>query len=89
MRMPHLFGLSCQDITRLVSESMDHPLPLTQRMKIRIHLGMCKYCAGFAKQMRFLRKMCRTHEAPRSEATLSAEARNRIRQAIHTAAPEH
>lgn len=64
MRMPHLFGLSCQDITRLVSESMDHTLPLTQRIKVRIHLGMRKYCARFAKQMHFLRKVCLTYEAP-------------------------
>ena len=86
MHMPHLFGLTCQDITRLVSESMDRTLPLNQRIKIRIHLGMCRYCARFAKQMRFLREICHVHAPSQSDGVLSAEARNRIRQALQTSA---
>ena len=87
--MHHLFGLTCKDITRLVSESMDHTLPLTQRIKIRIHLGMCKYCARFEKQVRFLRTLCQKHEETPSQSTLSAKARERIRHALHTSAADH
>lgn len=87
--MHHPFGLTCQDITRLVSESMDHTLPLTQRLKIRIHLVMCKYCARFEKQMRFLRQVCQAHEELSSESALSANARDRIRHALRKSAAEH
>jgi predicted anti-sigma-YlaC factor YlaD len=86
--MHHLFGLSCKDITRLVSESMDHTLPLIQRIKIRIHLGMCKYCARFEKQVRLLRTVYQKHEKVPSEAALSAKARERIRHALHASAAD-
>ena len=86
--MHHPFGLTCQDITRLVSESLDRTLPLTQRLKIRIHLVMCKYCARIEKQMRFLRHVCQTHEDLSSEAALSAGARDRIRLALRRSAAE-
>ena len=87
--MYHLFGLTCQDITRLVSESMDRTLPLTQRIKIRMHLGMCKYCARFEKQVRFLRRICQEHAELPSETALSAKARDRIRHTLRTSAAEH
>ena len=86
--MHHPFGLTCQDITRLVSESMDRTLPLTQRLKIRIHLVMCKYCARFEKQMRFLRHVCQAHEELSSEAALPDNARDRIRLALRRSAAE-
>ena len=37
--------LSCKDISQLLSESMDRTLPFYQRMLIRLHLLMCKYCS--------------------------------------------
>jgi hypothetical protein len=86
--MHHFFGLTCKDITRLVSESMDRNLSLTQRIKIRIHLGMCRYCARFEKQVRFLRTVCQTHEKVPSEAALSAKARERIRRTLHASAAD-
>jgi len=86
--MHHLFGLSCQDITRLVSESMDHTLPYHQRVKIRIHLIMCKYCARFEKQIKLMRVVCRQHIAPDAGATLSGEARGRILHALRVSATE-
>ena len=86
--MHHLFGLNCQDVTRLVSDSMDRSLPLIQRLKMRFHIGMCKYCGRFAKQMRFLRKICQEDEKGLSDATLPDETRRRIRQVIRTSADE-
>lgn len=87
--MHHLFGLTCQDITRLVSESMDRTLPLAQRIKIRIHLGMCKYCARFEKQVRYLRRICQEHADLPSETVLSTKARDRIRHALRASPAEH
>jgi hypothetical protein len=37
--------LSCKDVSQLISESMDRSLPLYQRMLMRLHLAMCKYCS--------------------------------------------
>lgn len=51
---------SCQDISTLVSESMERRLPLGRRVAIRMHLLMCSYCSRFERQLKFLRKAARS-----------------------------
>ena len=36
---------NCKDVSQLISESMDRSLPFYQRVLLRMHLLMCKYCA--------------------------------------------
>jgi hypothetical protein len=38
----------CKDVSQKVSLSMDMSLPLHHRLAIRVHLVMCRYCAGSA-----------------------------------------
>jgi len=38
---------------------MDHKLPLYQRMLIRMHILMCKYCSRFQRQLLLLREFSR------------------------------
>jgi len=77
---------NCKEVSRRVSESMDRKLPLYQRMLIRMHLLMCKYCARFRRQVVMLRKLCRSHRLNENfsdpNASLSPDARERIRQAL-------
>ncbi len=80
--------LRCREISKLVSESMDRQLPLGQRMQLRMHLMLCRLCAGFARQTHLLRRAAK-QESERSaadvsapEATLSEEARERIKAAL-------
>lgn len=47
--------LNCNDISKLISRSMDERLPLHQRVAIRVHLVYCKWCRRFAKQSDLLR----------------------------------
>ena len=80
--------LSCKDVTKLVSESMDHTLPLGKRIGVRLHLIICKFCARYERQLLLIRETVRrlaaTVEAPGepSRETLSVEARERIRESI-------
>ena len=46
---------SCKDVSQRVSESMDRSLPFYQRVLIRMHLLMCKYCARLREQFEALR----------------------------------
>jgi len=46
---------NCQEVTRLVSESLDRKLPLHQKIGIRVHLFMCKFCSRYRKQLLLLR----------------------------------
>ena len=76
----------CKEVTRMVSESLDRKLPLYQRIGVRIHLLMCKFCSRFKKQLLFLRETIRLHVERGEDTELSTklppEARERIRKSI-------
>lgn len=54
-----LLKMSCKDMSPLISENMDHSLPLFDRWKIRLHLTMCKFCRYYQEQLEVLRKLSR------------------------------
>lgn len=81
--------LNCQKATKLLSESLDRPLPLYQRMLLRMHVWMCRFCSRFEKQLLFMRQIFRHYEKQLSKdhpspdsASLSPEARARIKKVL-------
>ena len=48
--------LNCKEVSRLVSQALDRPLGLGERVRLRIHLAICDGCSNFSKQMAFVRK---------------------------------
>ncbi|NJD61213.1 MAG: zf-HC2 domain-containing protein [Deltaproteobacteria bacterium] len=82
--------LSCRDVTRLLSRSMDASLPVGKRIGVRFHLLICKFCARYRRQLLLIRKAARhlAEAADRPEGSagekLSAEARDRIRESLRT-----
>jgi len=80
--------LSCKDVTRLISESMDHSLPLGKRIGVRLHLLICKFCARYERQLILIRETFRrlaaTVESPGGSfgETLSEEAKGRIKKTL-------
>ncbi|MEA2093616.1 MAG: zf-HC2 domain-containing protein [Pseudomonadota bacterium] len=76
--------LSCKEVCYIVSESLDGKLPWHERLKVRIHLLMCKACQRMVQQMELLRAAARRYESTGEEAmhpqqeTLSKEASTRI-----------
>lgn len=88
MRMMTVLLYRCADVTRLVSESLDHDLPYSQRVRLRLHLFLCVLCRRYHEQLHFLRDAIRSH-AERLEGHgrlgsggLSSLARERIKRAI-------
>jgi hypothetical protein len=83
--MGHLM-YNCKEVTRIVSESLDRKLPLHQRMDIRVHLFMCKFCSRYRKQLLILREAMRLQtrydEDSGSPITLPPEARERIKLSL-------
>lgn len=51
--------MNCHEATRLMSESQERPLSMTERMSLKMHLMMCTGCANFKDQMGTLRVMTR------------------------------
>ena len=77
---------NCRKATRLQSEALDRPLGLGQRIGLRIHLILCKWCRRYGKQVTFLRHAAHEHPDEMTEPVpqkLSDEARERIKQRLH------
>ena len=78
----------CNEVSRVISDSMDRALPLHHRMFIRIHIMMCKYCARFRRQLMTLREAARSMDLSLEQVdasiTLPTKARERIKKAIST-----
>jgi hypothetical protein len=77
---------NCEQVSIRVSESMDRKLPLLQRMMIRFHLAMCRYCSRFQRQLQHLRRLGRISRLPETEAEaamrLPDPAADRIKQVL-------
>lgn len=79
---------SCKEVTSLISESLDRRLPLGQRLGVRLHLMMCKFCSRYRKQLLAVRAAIHRYVEELEPSgsikpfSLSEEARSRIRQAM-------
>ena len=84
--------LSCREITKLVSESLDHPLPLRKRVSVWMHLSMCRLCSAFRRDQVVLKERISdevehaSNEEMPEGVKLSAAAKQRIAKAIDSQA---
>ncbi len=74
---------NCKEVSRLVSESLDRKLPLYQRIGVRVHLLMCKFCRRFQQQLILIRETIRAESLyadTESYLSLPPEAQKRIKR---------
>ena len=86
--------LSCKDVSRLMSDSLEKQLPLSKRMGIRMHLMMCSVCRTARKQLLFVRQLLTGYDRWLEESgpekdRLPADVAERIKNemAEHAAKP--
>ena len=48
--------ITCRQTTELVSRSLDRPLRLNQRLRLQLHLLICRSCRRYCKQLNFLKR---------------------------------
>ncbi len=82
--------LSCKEAIRLASEALDRPLPFRARIGLRMHLLMCAGCRRVSRQMKALDSLIGARFAREPDARSASPpddpaARDRVRQAIHSA----
>jgi len=77
---PWMFN--CKKVTQLLSESLDRNLPLYQRMGMRIHLMMCKFCSRYKEQLLFLRKTARLYSESSEDSDLSVQLSSEVGKRI-------
>ncbi len=78
-------NLTCKDTSPLISELMDHNLPLGKRMRLKFHLAMCTVCCFYQKQLEIIRALARKmrgEDAPTQQAFLSEHAKTKIKDSL-------
>ena len=83
--------LTCKETSELISARYDRKLSLGERMGLRLHLMMCRYCSAVARQIDMIQKLVELKPdsqfpAPSSDQ-LTADARERIVDAVRDANP--
>jgi hypothetical protein len=84
---------SCKEATRLMSEQLDHPLPLYKLVLLKIHLAMCINCVYFGRQIKALKNLFGKYKNPKNEtpshyaSSLSDEARQRMKSSLRNINP--
>ena len=77
--------LKCREMVRILSQSMDQPMPLTMRIKKRIHYLICCWCQRYEEQLHYIREVARKFPEQADEipdAKLPAEAKERLKAAL-------
>ena len=77
---------TCQQTVETISQSMERPLTLKERINLKLHLWICVWCQWYMEHLQLIRdsSRARADEVPEviSNATLSNYARERIRRRI-------
>lgn len=80
--------LRCREVSQLVSESLEHKLPVRKRIAVWTHNIMCRFCFGFARQLRLVHRVVRDHperlepDPASRDAQLPDHARERIKSIL-------
>ena len=76
----------CRHASHLQAKALDQKLPLAQRLGLRLHLFICKWCRRYGKQLGFFRAAADypTDQPLVAPKSLSPDARARIHQNLRT-----
>jgi len=59
MKQPGWVRIPCSHAHRLLSERVDRPLSLGERLRLRLHLAICDVCTRFSQQLSMIRSGAR------------------------------
>ena len=78
---------TCRQTVYVASQSLERPLSLGERLKLKVHLWVCIWCVRYLEQLQLMRDTLRARgsklsDDEASDASLSAEARERMKRAL-------
>ena len=44
--------LSCREVTELITDYVEGALSLRDRLRFQLHIGMCRHCRAYLRQMK-------------------------------------
>jgi hypothetical protein len=81
--------LTCKQASQLISQSLDHPLSLSNRIQLRFHLLICDACNRFRKQLKRLSiAMRHMRKATENDNTITLSTKAKVR-IIDSVASKH
>jgi len=75
----------CHNMTRLVSQSMDHRLPFSTWARMKLHYMICVWCERYAVQIALVKDAARNfarNSANSGAETISPERKKRLQADI-------
>lgn len=87
--------ISCKDVALELTESLDTTISLPRRIRLRLHLAICKECQRLRGQLILLREAAKRVDTDPSAQSIgpntrvmSPEFRQKLSQMVNTAANE-
>lgn len=81
--------LNCREVAFLASHKFDASIPFWQRLKMKLHLIMCKNCTQYQKQLKIMHKIIKKLSPHICENSLSSsyklpeKSKSRIQNALN------
>jgi len=74
----------CREMVRILSRSLDEPMPWTMRIKKRLHFLICCWCQRYEEQLHYLRKTAVEYpdHVPPSSSNVPADLKERWKEAL-------
>jgi hypothetical protein len=74
----------CREMVRILSRSLDEPMPWTMRIKKRLHFLICCWCQRYEEQLHYLRKTAVKYpdHVPPSLSNVPADLKERWKEAL-------
>ena len=77
---------TCKQTVEVISQSLERPLSLRERVLLKLHLWVCLWCLWYLEHLQIMRDTMRANAAETGETgpevTLSAEVRERIKRQL-------
>ena len=79
---------TCGEVSLLTSRAMDEELSIKERLGIKTHLLVCKWCRRYASQLHQIREIIHHHtsesqiESDKTSSGLTTAAQDRLNRAI-------
>ena len=77
--------MTCKEVTRLASQSLDQPLPFMTRARIKLHTLVCSWCRRYLSQVKLIHDHAPKYEEKVDEVSpkrLSSDAKERMKKAL-------
>jgi hypothetical protein len=75
----------CREMVRIMSQSMDEPMPLMMRIKKRLHFLICCWCQRYEEQLHYIHETARQfpeHAGEVSNVPFPPDVKERIKQKL-------